>query len=219
MSDDAAPDPVPEETTSPPEPELSWAGHTATVQQAMEWGIDLCGQLAHVHDEDEVVGNISPATIRRTRFGQPRLPDPDPRADHPAWVDVAALAEALQSLVPDPSPEFRYALLPPYASAVALGEELQDAQRAMGLPVSPIPFEGPPPVPLGGRPIEVPPEPAEEEETSPEMSPEMSEGPSALDLPPGPPRPELEPRPNPWVLLAVAVVVVAVAVAVGIGWR
>ncbi|MDZ7674659.1 MAG: hypothetical protein U5K30_06295 [Acidimicrobiales bacterium] len=204
MSDDETEDDAAQ--ARPAAPALTWADHTATVQQAMEWGIELCGQLAHVHDEDEVVGNIAPATITRTRFGQPRLPEPDPRADHAAWADVAALAGALEALVPDPSPEFLNALLPPYASALALGEELQDAQRAMGLPVAPIPFDGAPVTQLGGLPLEVPPDP-----------PTTAEAPA--DRRPPEAAPDLHRRPNPWVLLVFAVVVLGVAVAVGLGWR
>lgn len=180
----------------------TWAGLVATAPQAMEWGIVLCGQLAAVHEEGEVVGNISPATIRRSRFGQPSLPEPDHRATHDPWVDVAALADAIGAVVPDPPIELANALLAPYASALALGEELQDAQRAMGLPVAPIPFEGATPVSLGGAPLEVPPDPEPSSVPDPHLD-----------------RDAAERVPNPWALLALAVIGLAVAVAIGVGWR
>lgn len=188
----------------------SWVGVVATPQQAMEWGIELCGQLAEIHYEDVVVGVISSATIARDPFGRPHLPEPDARADNPKWADVRALADAVRALVPQPPDELFQALRPPYASAVALGEELQDAQRAMGLPVAPIPFEGAPPAALGGFPLEVPP------------SPPPADEPTEPSAPTGPDpdvQSDLDRRPNPWALLAVTVVVVAVAIALGLGWR
>lgn len=190
--------------TEGPGGEHGWVGVEATPNQAMEWGIALCGQLAAVHAEGEVVGGIGPETIVADRFGRPRLPAPDGSASHEAWVDVAALADAIRGLVPAPPPELIDALRPPYASAVALGQELQDAQHAMGLPVAPIPFDAAPPAALGGAPVEVPPDP-----------PPEPVGPSAKPLS----TEDLARAPNPWVLLAITVVVLGVAVAVGIGWR
>lgn len=194
-------------------PERNWSGLVATVQQAMEWGIELSGQLATVHADEEVVGAISAATIARSRFDQPSLPEPDPRATNAAWEDIAALATAIRALVADPPPEFLNALLPPYATAVALGQELQDAQEAMGLPVAPIPFEQAPRATLGGFPLEVPPEP--EPIPDPEAVSEAGAG-TASDreaIQAG-----LDRRPNPWLLLAIVVVAAVVAIALGIGW-
>ncbi|MDE0802181.1 MAG: hypothetical protein OSA99_02550 [Acidimicrobiales bacterium] len=192
-------------------PERNWDGLQATVQQAMEWGIELSGQLATVHAEEEVVGVISAVTIARSRFDQPSLPDPDPRATNAPWEDIAALATAIRDLVADPPPEFLNALLPPYATAVALGQELQDAQGAMGLPVAPIPFEQAPLAALGGFPLEVPPEP----EPVPDPDPAVDEGPASdrATIQAG-----LDRRPNPWLLLAIVVVAAVIALALGIGW-
>ncbi|WP_436793990.1 hypothetical protein [Actinospongicola halichondriae] len=205
-----------------PLPERSWDGLRATVNQAMEWGIELSGQLARIHEEQEiVVGCISAATIARSRFDQPTLPGPDPNATSAVWEDIAALADAVRDLVADPPPEFINALLPPYATAVALGQELQDAQRAMGLPVAPIPYERAPLTPLGGFPLEVPPEPEPEPETEPETGPGSGMGATAAPEPALDPavQADLDGRPNPWVLLVIVVLVAIVAVAVGIGWR
>lgn len=196
----------------PPLPDRNWVGLTATAQQAMEWGIDLSGQLARIHEEQEiVVGSISAGTIARSRFDQPTLPEPDPNATNAVWQDIAALADAIRDLVADPPPEFINALLPPYATALALGQELQDAQRDMGLPVAPIPYERAPLTPLGGFPLEVPPEPqtaAAESAPLPDVSALRPEVQADLDR-----------RPNPWVLLAIVVVVAVIAVVVGVGWR
>lgn len=190
--------------TEGPGGEHSWVGVEATPNQAMEWGIALCGQLAAAHAEGEVVGGIAPETIVADRFGRPSLPAPDGTASHEPWVDVAALAEAIGGLVPHPPPELIDALRPPYASAVALGQELQDAQQALGFPVAPIPFDAAPPATLGGAPVEVPPD-----------APVAPVGPLVNVLSPE----DLERAPNPWVLLAITVVVLGIAVAVGIGWR
>lgn len=192
-------------------PERNWDGLTATVQQAMEWGIDLAGQLATVHAEEVVVGVISSATIARSRFDQPTLPEPHPSATNAPWEDIAALADAIRALVADPPPEFLNALLPPYATAVALGQELQDAQEAMGLPVAPIPFEAAPLATLGGFPLEVPPEPEPEPVPAPSMSDPDAER-AAIQA-------ELDRRPDPWVLLAIAVVGAAIVIALSVGWR
>lgn len=195
-----------------PLPERNWAGLTATAQQAMEWGIDLSGQLARIHEEQEiVVGTISAETIARSRFDQPTLPEPDPAATSAVWQDIAALADAVRGLVADPPPEFIDALLPPYATALALGQELQDAQRAMGLPVAPIPYARAPLTPLGGFPLEVPPEP-EPAPPAPEPLPQGSQLRPEIQA-------DLDRRPNPWVLLAFVVVVATIAVVVGVGWR
>ncbi len=202
-------DPIDSEVV-PPIPDRHWGGLTATAQQAMEWGIELSGQLATIHEEQEiVVGVISDATISRSRFDQPRLPDPDPNATNAVWEDIAALADAIRNLVAEPPPEFLNALLPPYATAVALGQELQDAQRAMGLPVAPIPYERAPLTPLGGFPLEVPPEPEPVPPPEPEPVAQLSD---ALQS-------DLDRRPNPWILLALVVLAAVAAVAVGIGWR
>lgn len=176
-------------------------------EDAMAWGIDLCGQLASVHREGVVVGSIGPATINRSPSGDWQLPEPDARVSHAPWVDVSALADAIRSLVPDPPTELTNALLPPYASAVALGEELQDAQRALGFAVVPIPLD--------------------DESASPGsvgFGPSVEE--SAAVAPPGelPPELDLDPaelarNPNSRVLLAIVVVVLLAAVVVGIGWR
>lgn len=202
---------VPDEPRPVVIPERNWDGLSATVQQAMEWGIELAGQLATIHAEEVVVGVISPATIARSRFDQPTLPEPDPHATNAPWEDIAALANAIRDLVPDPSPEFLNALLPPYATAVALGQELQDAQEAMGLPVAPIPFEEAPLAALGGFPLEVPPDPV------PDPAPAAPEPASESDR--AVIQAQLDRRPNPWVLLAIVVVAAIVAIALGIGWR
>lgn len=186
----------------------SWLGVSATANQAMEWGIELCGQLATVHDQGAVVGPISPATIRRGRFGQPTLPEPDPQCTAAPWEDVAALAEAIRAIVTDPPPEMLRALEAPYASAVALGQELQDAQRAMGLPVAPIPYEGAPAASVGGSPPEVP--PAAEERSGDAPVPDDID----LDVDPA----ELARNPNMRVLLLIVIVVAVCAIALGIGW-
>ena len=197
----------------------TWAGLVATAPQAMEWGIDLCGQLAAVHAQGVVVGDIRPATIGRTRFGQPTLPAPDGRATHEAWVDVAALAQAIGALVPAPPPELVNALLPPYASAVALGQELQDAQRAMGLPVAPIPFDDAPPTVLGGYPLEVPPDlPAGVEPWEVDRRP-GAERPEPTPPPDEPGIDDLDRTPDFRVLLLIAGIVLVAALAIGIGWR
>ena len=206
-----------DEPVVPPPPERNWVGLRATVAQAMEWGIQLCGQLAEIHVEQEiVVGRISAETIERSRFDQPSLPEPDPNATNAVWEDLAALADAIRDLVADPPPEFLEALLPPYATAIALGQELQDAQAAMGLPVAPIPYEHAPLGPLGGFPIEVPPEsdvdPGDEDRqlTAPLDAAALLSKHAQADL---------DKKPNAWVLLGIAFVVLAVAVAIGVGWR
>lgn len=173
----------------------------------MSWGIDLCGQLATVHREGVVVGNIAPATVTSTESGGWQLPEPDPRALHAPWVDVSALADAIGSLVPDPPAELTNALLPPYASAVALGQELQDAQHALGLAVVPIPLDDAPSS-LGGVGFGTAVEEPAPVTPSGELPPE-------LDLDPA----ELARNPNSKVLLAIVVVVLLAAVVVGIGWR
>ncbi len=199
-----------EPESAPPTSEATWEGLSATVQQAMEWGIDLSGQLARVHEEqDIVVGAISAATIARTRFGQPSLPTPDPHATTTVEDDVAALADALRALVADPPDAFVDALLPPYATAVALGQELQGAQRELGVPVAPIPYERAPRTPLGGFPLEVPPDPASipppVREPVPPIDPDVQAG--------------LDQRPDPRILLVIVIAVALVAVVAGIGWR
>lgn len=206
-----------DEPVVPPPPERNWVGLQATAAQAMEWGIQLCGQLAEIHVEQEiVVGRISAETIERSRFDQPSLPEPDPNATNAVWEDLAALATAIRDLVADPPPEFLDALLPPYATAIALGQELQDAQAAMGLPVAPIPYEHAPLGALGGFPIEVPPESdldADDEErrlTAPLDAAALLARHTQADL---------DKKPNTWVLLGIAFVVLAVAVAIGVGWR
>lgn len=199
----------------PRPPDDSWADLSATTNQALEWGIDLCGQLATVHADGVVVGDISAATIRRGRFGKPQLPEPRPDCADEPWVDVAALADAIGAIVTDPPPELRNALAPPYASAVALGQELQDAQRAMGLPVAPIPFEGAPEASVGGEPPEVPPSrPDDEGETSAERPADEALD-VDLDFDPA----ELARNPNMRALLVIAIVVALLALALGIGWR
>lgn len=210
----------------PPPPERSWAGLKAAAPVAMEWGIQLCGQLAAIHEEQGiVVGRISAATIARSRFDQPSLPEPDPDATNAVWEDIAALARAIRDLVDDPPREFLDALLPPYATAVALGQELQDAQREMGLPVAPIPYERAPLAALGGFPVEVPPEPEVDSATDPATDGEDVGDAGGRDDPVDGAvlsqqvQDDLDARPNPWLLLAIAVVVLVVAIAVGIGWR
>lgn len=135
------------------------------------------------------------------------------------WEDIAALAGAVRDLVADPPAPFLDALLPPYATAVALGQELQDAQRAMGLPVAPIPYERAPLTPLGGFPLEVPPDP-EPDPAPPDAAPDDPE-PASSD--PGSPDPavqaDLDRRPSPWILLALAVAIAVVALVLGLGWR
>ncbi len=208
-----------DEPVAPPPPERNWVGLQATVAQAMEWGIQLCGQLAEIHIEQEiVVGRISAATIERSRFDQPSLPEPDPNATNAVWEDLAALATAIRDLVPDPPPEFIEALRPPYATAVALGQELQDAQAAMGLPVAPIPYEQAPLGALGGYPVEVPPDP-EDEDDGEDRADRLTAPLDASALLARQIQDDLDARPNPRVLLVVVLVVLAVAVAVGIGWR
>ena len=213
------------EPRSPVIPDRNWDGLTATVQQAMEWGIELSGQLATVHAEDEVVGVISASTIARSRFDQPTLPEPDPRATNAPWEDISALAGAIRALVVDPPPEFLNALLPPYATAVALGQELQDAQEDMGLPVAPIPFEAAPRAALGGFPLEVPPPPREAvpegasaAEGSADSGRDRADGVATPD-PHDEVQEALDRRPNPWALLAIALVIGVVAVVLGVGWR
>lgn len=208
-ADSGEPEDEHDEPRAPVVPERNWDGLTATVQQAMEWGIELAGQLATVHAEDEVVGTISSATIARSRFDQPTLPEPDPGATNAVWEDIAALADAIRNLVADPPPPFLNALLPPYATAVALGQELQDAQEAMGLPVAPIPFEEAPIATLGGFPLEIPPEP-EPAPVSAEPEPEPQDRQVV--------RADLDRRPNPWVLIVIVVVAAAIAIALGVGW-
>lgn len=208
----------------PPTPERNWLGLRATVNQAMEWGIQLCGQLAAVHEEQEVVvGVISAATIERSRFDQPTLPEPDPNAASAVWEDIAALADAIRDLVEEPPPEFINALLPPYATALALGQELQDAQRDMGLPVAPIPYERARFTPLGGFPLEVPPEPDVAVDAADGEGSEGGGTGQLLDTPstvPGRvPQDNLDARPNPWVLLAVAAVAAVIVLALALGWR
>lgn len=202
-----------DELVVPPPPERNWVGLRANAHQAMEWGIQLCGQLAAIHEEQEiVVGRISAATIARSRFDQPSLPEPDPNATNAVWEDIAALATAIRDLVENPPQEFLDALLPPYATALALGQELQDAQREMGLPVAPIPYERAPFAPLGGFPVEVPPEPDD-----PEPDDEPSPGPATVlsrEV-----QADLDATPNPWLLIGIAVAVLAIALAVGVGWR
>lgn len=213
--------------SDPSVPLDSWAGLTATAQQAMEWGIDLCGQLATVHAEGVVVGDIRPATIMRLRFGQPRLPEPDGRAVHDPWVDVSALAESIGAIVPDPPQELVDALLPPYASAVALGQELQDAQEAMGLPIAPIPFDGAPVTKLGGFPLEMAPgvsgwrssASADATEVGGDVGSAGAEPPTRVDDDLGFDPAELLRSPNRAALLGIAVAVLVVALAIGVGWR
>ena len=194
------------------QPPETWAGLRASAAQAMEWGIELCGQLATVHREGIVVSDIRPDTIVRSRFGQPSLPEPDARAVHAEWVDVAALASAIGALVADQPPELANALLPPYASAVALGQELQDAQAAMGLPVAPIPFDDAPPVLLGGYPTEVSPDLPDP--TRPAAAAAATDG-SDETFDPA----ELARNPNLKALLAIAVLVGVLAIVFGVGWR
>lgn len=205
-----------DEPVVPPPPERNWVGLEATVAQAMEWGIQLCGQLAEIHIEQEiVVGRISAETIERSRFDQPSLPEPDPNATNAVWEDLAALATAIRDLVPDPPPEFLAALLPPYATAIALGQELQDVQEALGLPVAPIPYEDAPLGALGGFPIEVPPDSdADPDEERPVTAPLDAAAILSQHV-----QADLDKKPNTWVLLGIAVVVLAVAVAIGVGWR
>lgn len=209
------PDDEPADARPPVIPDRNWVGLSATVQQAMEWGIELAGQLATVHADETVVGVISSATIARSRFDQPTLPEPDPSATNAPWEDIAALADAIRDLVADPPSEFLNALLPPYATAVALGQELQDAQEAMGLPVAPIPFEEAPMATLGGFPLEVPPEP----EPEPQPSPASAASPAEPDPERLAVQAELDRRPNPWVLLAIVIVAAVIAIGLGVGWR
>ncbi len=211
--------------SSDPRPARSWQDFAGTPQQALEWGITLCGQLATVHARNEVVGRIAPETIARSPFDQPSLPEPDSAADHDRWVDVAALGVAIGSIVADPPGELTNALLPPYASAVALGQELQDAQRAMGLAVAPIPFAGAPRAEVGGEPLEMPsPEPADARQVDPTSGAPPDPTPADVDV--GDPVADLgfDPEtlannPNLRVLLAIIVFIAVAAIAVGIGWR
>ena len=199
-----------DEFDGPPEPPPSetLAGRHTSVARAMEWGIELAGQLAEIHRGDVVCGNVAADTIGLDDDGSPLLADPDSRAVNNKWEDIRDLAEVVRGLVPEPPPELIETLRSPYATAVALGEELQDAQRALDLPVTPIPFE---PISVrvaSGSLLDVPAF-SREPRTPPDLAPAVD---SDADVDAN------RAVPNPWVLLAVAVVVLAIAVVVGVGW-
>lgn len=190
------------------EPEIAtWADLRTDHIEAMEWGIVLCGQLAEFHERDEVVGVISAETIVASDDGRPWLPDPDEETEQMKWQDLAALAGVIRDLVDDPPPELIDALQSPYASAVALAQELQDAQRDLGLRVTPIPYAGAPLVAVGGAPYEIPPE------NHRRMRPGSTYEEDEEDV-----EVEEEPQPDKLLLLAIVFVVLVLAVLLGVGW-
>lgn len=184
----------------------TWSGLQTSPATAIQWGIDLCGQLAAVHDEGIVNGRIRPETVLCSVDGEVRLPERDPRADHEPWRDVAALANAIAAIVISPPRELVDALLPPYASAIALGQELQDAQRALGLPVTDLAFVEVRSIRPGRA---APVESADDHDADPAAL--LDE----LGFDPG----RMGQTPNLLALFAVVIMVGIAATALGIGWR
>lgn len=209
----------------------TWDGLQASVNQALEWGIGLSGALAERHDAGDVVGGIGPRTISRPRFGPPTLPASGMPGDvtQPLDVrseqrsDVADLAAAVLGIIEEPPGVVAVALTGGPMTAVALGERLQEAQRALGLPVAPIPFAGATNADVGGAPIEVPPPGVAPVDGVPAVVVAPSPA-AAVDTPSAPSAearfdPDaLARQPNLRLMAVILIVALLIALAIGVGW-
>jgi hypothetical protein len=122
-------------------------------------GVKVAGALATAHEANVAHGDVRPASILMSKYGEPQLTDfgmTGLRLSEKATVaaDISDLAGTLLTLLGEERDEVPEAMLdllaqtrhgPPLerpADAAAFGKALQDLQRALSLPVTRLPVGG-----------------------------------------------------------------------------